>query len=340
MKILVTGGLGFIGVNTCLELSKNNEIHVIDNSSRKGNMVNYKLLEQNENIKLHIKDIRNFHDLSIIFKKIMPDSIIHLAGQVAVTFSVQNPREDFEINLLGTFNILECIRLYKPDCSLIYASTNKVYGEYNVEVLEFDKKYEYANIIGINEKLPLDFHSPYGCSKGGADQYVRDYSRIYNLKTVVLRQSCIYGENQFGIEDQGWVAWFTIASTYGKMFSIYGNGKQVRDVLYIEDLIDLYSIILHNIENCSGNIYNVGGGYENSLSLLELIHRLEIILNKKIIYEIKDWRPGDQKIYISDITKLNNDLNWHPKISINEGLNNLSNWVQTNFKKFKKLNLI
>lgn len=340
MKILVTGGLGFIGVNTCLELSKNNEIHVIDNSSRKGNMVNYKLLEQNENIKLHIKDIRNFHDLSIIFQKIMPDSIIHLAGQVAVTFSVQNPREDFEINLLGTFNILECIRIYKPDCSLIYASTNKVYGEYDVEVLEFDKKYEYANIIGINEKLPLDFHSPYGCSKGGADQYVRDYSRIYNLKTVVLRQSCIYGENQFGIEDQGWVAWFTIASTYGKMFSIYGNGKQVRDVLYIEDLIDLYSIILHNIENCSGNVYNVGGGYENSLSLLELIHRLEIILNKKIIYEIKDWRPGDQKIYISDITKLNNDLNWHPKISINEGLNNLSNWVQTNFKKFKKLNLI
>lgn len=340
MKILVTGGLGFIGVNTCLELSKNNEIHVIDNSSRKGNMVNYKLLEQNENIKLHIKDIRNFHDLSIIFQKIMPDSIIHLAGQVAVTFSVQNPREDFEINLLGTFNILECIRIYKPDCSLIYASTNKVYGEYDAEVLEFDKKYKYANIIGINEKLPLDFHSPYGCSKGGADQYVRDYSRIYNLKTVVLRQSCIYGENQFGIEDQGWVAWFTIASTYGKLFSIYGNGKQVRDVLYVKDLINLYSIILHNIENCYGNVYNVGGGYENSLSLLELIDLLEIFLNKKIIYNIKDWRPGDQKIYISDISKLNNDLGWYPKININKGLHDLLTWVQINFKTFKKLNLI
>lgn len=340
MKILVNGGLGFIGVNTCLELSKNNEIHIIDNISRKGNMINYKLLESNKNIKLHIKDIRNFHDLSLIFQKIMPESVIHLAGQVAVTFSVQNPREDFEINLLGTFNILECIRIYKPDCSLIYASTNKVYGEYDAEVLEFDKKYKYANIIGINEKLPLDFHSPYGCSKGGADQYVRDYSRIYNLKTVVLRQSCIYGENQFGIEDQGWVAWFTIASTYGKLFSIYGDGKQVRDVLYVKDLINLYSIILHNIENCYGNVYNVGGGYENSLSLLELIDLLEIFLNKKIIYNIKDWRPGDQKIYISDISKLNNDLGWYPKININKGLHDLLTWVQINFKTFKKLNLI
>jgi CDP-paratose 2-epimerase len=249
MKILITGGLGFIGVNTALGFSKNHEIYIIDNFSRKGNIQNYKLISDVPNIQLHVKDIRNFHDISLLFSEIKPDVVIHLAGQVAVTFSVQNPREDFEINLLGTFNILECIRNYVPDCILLYSSSNKVYGEYKSEIIEYKNRYDYKSSKGVDEFTLLDFHSPYGCSKGGADQYVRDYSRIYNIKSVVLRQSCIYGENQFGIEDQGWVAWFTIASYFDKEFYVYGDGKQVRDILHIKDLVCLYGKIIENIKD-------------------------------------------------------------------------------------------
>lgn len=340
MKIIVTGGLGFIGINTCLELSKDNQVHIIDNLSRKGNIQNYQLISQIDNIKLHVKDIRNFHDLSIVFREIKPDVVIHLAGQVAVTFSVQNPREDFEINLLGTFNILECIRLFSPHCSLLFASTNKVYGEYETEIIESSNRYDYKNILGVSESIPLDFHSPYGCSKGGADQYVRDYSRIYGIKSVVLRQSCIYGPNQFGIEDQGWVAWFTIASTFDKSFYIYGNGKQVRDILYVKDLVDLYSLIIKNIHRCSGEIFNVGGGIHNSMSLLELINFLESKLERKLNYQYSDWRPGDQKIYISDVSKLKDVLGWVPKTTVKKGLENLFEWVKFNETTFKELKLI
>ena len=337
MKILITGGLGFIGINASKFFSKNDEVHIIDNVSRKGTMDNYSLISEIENIKLHVVDIRNFFDLESTYKKINPDVIIHLAGQVAVTFSVTNPREDFEINSLGTFNILECIRLHTPNSTLLFSSTNKVYGDYKSDLIETENRYQYLNGTGVNEETLLDFHSPYGCSKGSADQYVRDYSRIYGIKSVVLRQSCIYGQNQFGIEDQGWVAWFTIASKFNKKFYIYGDGKQVRDVLHIDDLINLYSLIIENIELCKGEIFNVGGGEKNTLSLLELVDTLKTNSSN---YEFKDWRPGDQKIYVSDITKLKNILGWEPKISVNEGLDKLSNWVDKNEKIFKKLNLI
>lgn len=337
MKILITGGLGFIGVNTSKFFSTDNEVHIIDNMSRKGTIDNYSLISDIENIHHHIIDIRNFFDLENVFKKIKPDVIIHLAGQVAVTFSVLNPREDFEINCLGTFNILECIRLYAPNSILLFSSTNKVYGDYHSELSETEFRYNYLNQIGVNEEVSLDFHSPYGCSKGAADQYVRDYSRIYNIKSVVLRQSCIYGQNQFGIEDQGWVAWFTIASNFNKKFFIYGNGKQVRDILHIDDLTKLYSLIIENIEVCKGEIFNVGGGPENTLSLLELVTMLKTDNSN---YEFKDWRPGDQKIYISDISKLNDILKWNPKINVKDGLKQLNEWVVNNEEIFKKLNLI
>jgi CDP-paratose 2-epimerase len=337
MKILITGGLGFIGVNTSKFFSKDNEVHIIDNVSRKGAMDNYKLLCDDPNIKLHVVDIRNFFDLEIIFKKIKPDVVIHLAGQVAVTFSVSNPREDFEINSLGTFNVLECIRIHSPNSTLLFSSTNKVYGDYRNELVEIDKRYEYSNGFGVDEETPIDFHSPYGCSKGSADQYVRDYSRIYNIKSVVLRQSCIYGQNQFGIEDQGWVAWFTIASNFNKKFYVYGNGKQVRDILHIDDLTTLYSLIIENIDLCKGEIFNVGGGKNNTLSLLELIQSLNTNPSN---FEFRDWRPGDQKIYVSNINKLNTILGWSPKISVSEGLKKLNDWVIENEKIFKKLNLI
>jgi len=338
MRILITGGLGFIGVNAAKYFSKNNEVHILDNVTRKGNINNYETLSSNSNIKLHVKDIRNFFDIENLFKTLQPDVVIHLAGQVAVTFSVSNPREDFEINALGTFNILECIRQHSPNSILLFASTNKVYGDYKSELTESETRYSYTNSLGVSEDTLLDFHSPYGCSKGAADQYVRDYSRIYGIKSVVLRQSCIYGQNQFGIEDQGWVAWFTIASTFGKKFYIYGDGKQVRDVLHVEDLIALYDKIIKNIDKCAGQIFNVGGGINNTLSLLELLS----ILGKENVlhYEYSDWRPGDQKIYVSDITKLKEVLDWEPVININDGLTKLMDWVKINGDTFKKLDLI
>jgi CDP-paratose 2-epimerase len=338
MKILITGGLGFIGVNAAKHFSIKNEVHILDNVTRKGNIDNYNTLSNNPNVTLHVKDIRNFFDIENLFKTLQPDVVIHLAGQVAVTFSVTNPREDFEINALGTFNILECIRQHSPNSILLFASTNKVYGDYKSELIETETRYSYKNSLGVSEETSLDFHSPYGCSKGSADQYVRDYSRIYGIKSVVLRQSCIYGQNQFGIEDQGWVAWFTIASTFGKKFYIYGDGKQVRDVLHIDDLINLYETIINNIDKCAGQIFNAGGGINNTLSLLELLTILgkENVLN----YQYSDWRPGDQKIYVIDITKLKEKLNWEPKVSIQDGLTKLMDWVKINKETFEKLNLI
>lgn len=340
MKILITGGLGFIGVNSVLFFSKENEVHIIDNLSRKGSIHNYNQIIDHPNVNVHIADIRNNDDVVRIIKKIKPDVILHLAGQVAVTTSVINPKEDFEINILGTFNILEALRIHCPESLLIFSSTNKVYGDYKNNLVEEKNRYSYQDFYCVNEDVNLDFHSPYGCSKGSADQYVRDYSRIFNLKTVVLRQSCIYGPNQFGIEDQGWVAWFTIAGIYNKKFYIYGDGKQVRDVLHIEDLILLYSMIIDNADKCKGKIYNVGGGINNTLSLIELISLLENLTDKKLTYEFSDWRPGDQKIYISDINKIKNDTGWEPKINIKDGIKTLINWVSNNDQILTNLKLI
>ena len=336
MKILITGGLGFIGINAVKYFSNNNEIHIIDNLSRKGNLFNYEEIKTNENVTMHIVDIRINNDVEKIIKKITPDVIIHLAGQVAVTTSIIDPRSDFEINTIGTFNILEAIRQFSPETILLYSSTNKVYGKFETDIIETPKKYEYKHILGINEQMPLDFHSPYGCSKGAADQYVRDYSRIYNLKSVVLRQSCIYGENQYGIEDQGWVAWLTICAKYNKKFTIFGDGKQVRDILHVNDLIQLYELLINNIELCKGEIFNVGGGNINSLSILELID----LLNIDVDFTFDSFRPGDQKIYVSDITKLNNMLKWSPKIDKSTGVKSLLNWISTQENTLKTLKLI
>jgi CDP-paratose 2-epimerase len=339
MKILITGGLGFIGINSTLFFSKENEVHIIDNLSRKGSVHNYNKVVNHPNVNIHIADIRNNDDVTTIFKKIKPDVILHLAGQVAVTTSVINPKEDFEINVVGTFNILEALRIHCPESLLIFSSTNKVYGDYKNNLTENETRYSYKDYSCVNEDVILDFHSPYGCSKGSADQYVRDYSRIFNLKTVVLRQSCIYGPNQFGIEDQGWVAWFTIAGVYNKKFYIYGDGKQVRDILHIDDLVLLYNMIINNVDKCNGKIYNVGGGTNNTLSLIELISLLENLTNKKLIYEFSDWRPGDQKIYISDINKIKSDIGWEPNIDVTNGVETLVNWVIDNNEILNNLKL-
>lgn len=338
MKIFITGGAGFIGVHTAnYYLSKGNKVTILDNFSRKGTRENVNWLKKKYGVgskeygKTKLKviegDIRDFN----ILKRSIPghDVIIHLAGQVAVTTSVANPREDFEINALGTFNVLEAVRLLAPDSLLLFASTNKVYGGMeDIKIIKENKRYKYRDLPnGIPETQNLDFHSPYGCSKGAADQYVRDYHRIYGLKTVVFRQSCIYGTHQFGIEDQGWVSWFTIAAVLGKPITVYGDGMQVRDVLFVEDLINAYNLAIQYIKVAGGQIYNVGGGPKFTLSLLELLDLLEKKLGKKIPFTFSDWRPGDQPVYISNIAKIKRDLNWQPKVNIQEGTSRMIEWI-------------
>jgi CDP-paratose 2-epimerase len=336
MNLFITGGAGFIGVHTAnYYLSKGNKITIFDNFYRKGTRENVNWLkdreQRTENRKQKLRviegDVRDFE----LLKKSIPghNVIIHLAGQVAVTTSVANPREDFEINALGTFNVLEAVRVHSPQAVLLFASTNKVYGGMEeIKIIKDNNRYKYQDLPnGIPETQNLDFHSPYGCSKGAADQYVRDYHRIYGLKAVVFRQSCIYGTHQFGIEDQGWVSWFTIASVLGKPITVYGDGMQVRDVLFVEDLIKAYDLALQYIKVAAGQIYNVGGGPKFTLSLLELLDLLEKKLDHKIPFSFADWRPGDQPVYISNIAKIKNHLGWQPKIGVAEGTSKMIDWI-------------
>lgn len=350
MKILITGGAGFIGCNTAKKfIERGDEVIIFDNLSRKGTQSNIDWLRENGKFEFIKGDIRNYEDVKKVFVKNKDINVVmHFAAQVAVTTSVLNPREDFEINALGTFNILEAIR--EVYCTgkvgrnhisnnapiVIYSSTNKVYGKMeHVEVIERNGRYEYKDLpYGVSESKPLDFHSPYGCSKGAADQYVLDYSRIYGLKTVSFRQSCIYGYSQFGVEDQGWVAWFTIASILGKPITIYGDGKQVRDVLFIDDLVDAYIKAIENIDKINGKAYNIGGGPNNTMSLLELIAFLENLLGRKIVYSFDDWRPGDQLVFVCDVRRAKEDFGWEPKVSPQEGVLKLFDWVLENKKLF------
>ena len=249
------------------------------------------------------------------------DAVLHLAAQVAVTTSVADPRADFEINALGTFNVLEAVRLAGAGPAVLYSSTNKVYGNLeHVHVVERDGRYAYENFpTGVDESEPLDFHSPYGCSKGAGDQYVRDYARIYGLKTVVFRQSCIYGTRQFGIEDQGWIAWFCLATLRGQPFTIFGDGKQIRDTLWVDDLINAYEAAIERIDTVSGEVFNVGGGPSNTLSLLELVAMLEAHFGRKLNPPFADWRPGDQRVFVADIGKAERLLGWRPEVSTARG---------------------
>jgi len=342
-NILITGGAGFIGVNTARKFLNNKfKVILIDNFSRKGTKQNIKILlneisTKKQNLKIINVDIRNFTKTSNIIKKYKPNLILHLAAQVAVTTSILNPRDDMERNIIGSFNLLESCRLHSIKSLLIYSSTNKVYGKINKKLKINKTRYLVNKEHATDEKQSLDFYSPYGCSKGAADQYFHDYNRIYGLNTIVLRQSCIYGENQFGVEDQGWVAWFIIAFILKKKLTIYGNGKQVRDLLYIGDLTDLYLKLYQNRKKCSGKIYNIGGGLKNALSLLELINILKkrYNLNTKIKFD-KKARDGDQPIFISNNNKIKKDINWEPKVNIQKGLNKIEKWTQDNIKLIKK----
>jgi CDP-paratose 2-epimerase len=339
MYIVITGGAGFIGCNLAEHyLTQGHTVTVLDNLSRKGSEQNLAWLEQNHAAGLRfIKgDVRDY--FALVETIVGADRVFHMASQVAVTTSVVDPRTDFEINALGTFNVLEAVRAAAPQAVVFYASTNKVYGGMDdVAVVEETTRYRYRDFPGgISEGQTLDFHSPYGCSKGAGDQYVRDYARIYGLKTVVFRQSCIYGTRQFGVEDQGWVAHFCIAAALGRPISIYGNGKQVRDVLWIEDLVRAYDLAAANIDVAAGKIYNIGGGPANAMSVwAEFGPLLEELARRPIPVKYGDWRPGDQPVYISDISRAQRELGWTPQVGLREGIGKLWRWVSLNPELFE-----
>ena len=336
---LVTGGAGFIGTNDVHRLIQRGEqVTVYDNLSRAGAPRNVAWLEETfgkNAFRLIVGDVRSADDMAEAAKD--ADVIVHLAGQVAVTTSVTKPRDDFEANALGTFNALEAARLSEKNPIFLYASTNKVYGGMeDVKLVEDATRWRYAELeYGCAETQPLDFHSPYGCSKGTGDQYVRDYARIYGLRSVVFRQSCIYGPRQFGIEDQGWLAWMIIAAVTGRKITIYGDGKQVRDVLNVSDLLSAYDAAVEKIDVAKGQVYNMGGGTRNILAVwAEFGPILENLLGKKIEVARDDWRPGDQRVFYADFRKAKKELGWEPKIDLETGIEMLFEWVKENKSLF------
>ena len=315
-RILITGGAGFLGVNAAVRMIEDGwRVTVLDNLSRPGTERNLKWLitEHAAEMTFVKEDVRNASALAEHVKN--QDAILHLAGQVAVTTSLIDPVTDFEVNAAGTLNLLEAARRHNPEIPFVFASTNKVYGK-------LDK-----NNVACKESQPIDFHSPYGCSKGAADQYVRDYARCFHMNTVVLRQSCIYGAHQYGTEDQGWVAHFVHSILNKRPMTIYGDGTQVRDLLDARDLCSLYSTVIEQIDKTRGEIYNVGGGPQNQRNLLEVIQRIGELTHQTPEFSFADWREGDQTYYVSDITKAKNNLAWGPQVAFDQGLKDLVAWA-------------
>jgi CDP-paratose 2-epimerase len=338
-QYLVTGGAGFIGSNYVHRLVQRGEqVTIFDNLSRGGAPRNIAWLEETfgkDAFRLVVGDLRDAEFLRESAKD--ADVIVHLAGQVAVTTSVVNPRDDFEANALGTFNALEAARLSERNPIFIYSSTNKVYGGMeDVEIIEEATRWLYKDLVeGCSETQPLDFHSPYGVSKGSGDQYTRDYARIYGLRSVVFRQSCIYGPRQFGVEDQGWLAWMMIAAVTGKQITIYGDGKQVRDVLHVNDLLNAYDLAVERIDEVKGQVYNIGGGRRNVMAIwAEFGPILERLIGRKIEVARADWRPGDQRVFYADFRKAQRELGWEPKIDLEEGMELLFDWINQNRELF------
>ncbi|MBV5341693.1 MAG: GDP-mannose 4,6-dehydratase [Deltaproteobacteria bacterium] len=336
MKLLITGGCGFLGSNLATHaLEKGFEVVVFDNLYREGSLLNLAWLKDKGEFRFVHGDIRNQNDMTRLVQNFKPEAIFHLAGQVAMTTSIANPRMDFEVNTVGTHNLLEAVSLFAPEAAVIYSSTNKVYGDleqYSYRETEF--RYECIDKPnGFDEETQLNFHSPYGCSKGAADQFMLDYARIFGLKTVVFRHSSMYGGRQFATYDQGWIGWFcqqaaaTKNGTLKDPFTISGNGKQVRDVLHADDMITLYFSALDNIQAARGNAFNVGGGIANSLSLLELFGLLEEFSGVKLEYTKHAPRESDQRVFVADLAKAKKLIGWEPKVSARDGVKRMFEWV-------------
>lgn len=339
MKYLVTGGCGFLGSNLAVEvLKRQDELIVLDNLQRVGATDNFIYLQKHGEFAFHQADIRDADAISQVVQKAQPDVIFHLAGQVAMTTSLSNPRGDFEINALGTLNVLEAVRKYSPHTSVLYSSTNKVYGDLEWTPFdETDTRYFSEDFpMGFPETVPLEFHSPYGCSKGAADQYMLDYARMFDLNTIVFRHSSMYGGRQFSTSDQGWIGWFcrkaieAANNRHCEPFTICGNGKQVRDVLHAQDMVSLYFMAAHRMKTARGQAFNIGGGVANSLSLLELFELLEQEIDVKLHYEKLPPRSSDQRVFIADIRKAKLYLGWEPQVDYPTGIRSMLEWVKEN----------
>jgi CDP-paratose 2-epimerase len=330
---LITGGAGFIGTNVAERLLSNGfKVILFDNLSRPGVWQNVEWLkrEYGDDVQLRTADVRDRLALRNALSGV--DNVFHFAAQVAVTTSLIDPTSDFMTNVFGTFCLLEELRQIPKPPTLVFTSTNKVYGCLDDLLLRKDgTRYEPLHPLlkekGIGEEQPLNFHSPYGCSKGAADQYVLDYARIFGIPAVVFRMSCIYGPHQMGTEDQGWVAHFLIRALENKTITFYGDGMQIRDILFVDDLVDAFLAVLNNMETVRGQVFNIGGGANNTISLVELIEIINKLRAKKTRVEISDWRTGDQKYYVSNTRKFHKATGWLAKTSVREGIEQLYDWL-------------
>ena len=336
-RVLVTGGCGFLGCNLVATLAaRGDNVLVLDNLARPGAGENAQWLKDRhgDRVAIEVADARDEDAVTAAVSQ--ASAVLHLAAQVAVTTSLEQPREDFQINANGTLNILEAVRLHSPRAPVVFASTNKVYDKVLDEdaVIVAGERYvpraeRFAG--GVGEETPLDLYSPYGCSKGAADQYVRDYARVFGLRTVVLRMSCIYGPRQFGNEDQGWIAHFFLQAIRGNPITIYGDGYQVRDALYVDDAVAAWLGALDRISQVSGRIFNLGGGPANTISLRELLKAIAELRGGVPAITYADWRPGDQPWYVSDTRAIAEAIEWSPRTSLREGLRALDRWLVGRF---------
>lgn len=334
-RALITGGAGFVGTNLAHALlSRGAEVSILDNMFRPGVERNFNWLKQKygDSVILHHADIRDRKAVDKAVRNV--DAVFHLAAQVAVTTSLEDPTEDFMVNLGGTVNLLESLRSMNSPPSLVYTSTNKVYGNLDdISLVRSGDRYEPRDYDlrrkGIGEWRPLDFHSPYGCSKGGADQYVLDYARNYDLHAVVFRMSCIYGPHQMGTEDQGWVAHFLIRAMQGMPITLYGDGYQVRDILFVEDLVRALLLASDPAMHLSGRAFTIGGGTENAVSLAEVIRKIEKIAELSIEILPSEWRPADQKYFVADTSAFRDATGWSPIVGVNSGLKRLYAWLRS-----------
>lgn len=339
-SVLIFGGAGFIGSNWAHRLLKTSDakVHIFDNLSRRGVHHNLKWLQKaasgSDRLKITIADVR---DAAAVDRAVLrATEIYHFAAQVAVTTSVSDPRFDLEVNIGGTFNIVEAARKTGRRPFLLFTSTNKVYGSLEDRpVACANTRYNCGEVDCVSELQPLNFHSPYGCSKGAADQYVRDYARIYDLPTVVFRMSCIAGPRQFGNEDQGWVAHFLYSALRNEPITIYGDGRQVRDVLAVEDLMRAFEAVRNRLNRTAGEVYNVGGGLKNTVSLLELMAEIRRFTGHRLEYDTEPVRPGDQPLYVTNFEKLRRDTGWQPQRSLDQILQEMYEWWKENRELFR-----
>ena len=331
--VVITGGAGFIGANLAERLlGSGREVLIFDNVSRPGVERNLEWLRERHGslLEVVIGDVRDERAVNDAVSK--ASAVFHFAAQVAVTTSLTHPIDDFEVNARGTLNVLEAIRRQSTPPPLLFTSTNKVYGSLpDIAFTKVGQRYtpSLQNVAerGISEERPLDFHSPYGCSKGAADQYVIDYARTFGVPSVVFRMSCIYGPRQFGTEDQGWVAHFLIRAASGAPLIFYGDGMQVRDILFVDDLVDAFLLAQQHIDRTAGKAFNIGGGVSNTTSLLELVDMIGELSGSRPAVTFSAWRPGDQRYYVSDIRAFGEAVGWAPRVGVREGLERLQRWV-------------